>query len=269
MSEKRFPGALMGSGTVGVVDVPGQTPALLAFHGFGCVPDEVELLSSLGIELGLTTRAPLLPGHGTTVAEFAKTRYPDWYNAAEQHLLELSENGPVIVGGQSMGAVLALDLASRHPTRCAGIVLLANAIRLAFPYPSLAMSAASWLHVPDFAIPKTKGPDLNDPVTRATHTTYAAQPFHGARSLQMAGGRVLGQLTRVRCPAFIGHGQDDHTAPPSNAWLVADRLGTTDVEVHLFPKSAHILTKDFDRETLRERLRAFLQRVVSTTVTRR
>ncbi len=262
--EKRFAGALRGEGVIAPVDVAGNVPALLALHGFGCVPDEVALLSSLGIELGLTTRAPLLPGHGLTVAEFAKTRYPDWYSSAERHFFELSEAAPVLVGGQSMGAVIALDLASRHPDRCAALVLFANAVRLAWPFPSVAMTVASLLKLPDFALPKTKGPDLNDPVARETHTTYAAQPFHAARSLQVAGARVLEQLTRVRCPTFIGHGALDHTAPPANAWLVADRLGTTDVEVHLFPNSAHILTKDLDRETLRARVRVFLTRVLAT-----
>lgn len=261
--EKRFAGALRGEGIINPVDVPGRFPGLLALHGFGCVPDEVGLLSGLGVELELTTRAPLLPGHGLTVAEFAKTRYPDWYTSAERHFFELSAATPVIVGGQSMGAVLALDLASRHPERCAGLVLFANAVRLASPFPSVAITVASLLKVPDFALPKTKGPDLIDPVARATHTTYAAQPFHAARSLQLAGARVLDQLTRVRCPTFIGHGALDHTAPPTNAWLVADRLGTTDVEVHLFPNSAHILTKDLDRETLRTRVRAFLMRVLA------
>lgn len=267
-AEKRFAGALRGAGLVNPVDVPGREPALLALHGFGCVPEEVELLSSLGVELGLATRAPLLPGHGLTVAEFAKTRYADWYDSAERHFLELSANTPALVGGQSMGAVLSLDLASRHPARCAGLVLFANAVRLASPFPSVALSAASWFGVPDFALPKTKGPDLNDPVAKATHTTYAAQPFHAARSLQLAGERVLEHLTRVHCPTFIGHGALDHTAPSSNAWLVADRLGTTDVEVHVFANSAHILTKDLDRETLRAKVRTFLTRVLSKYPTR-
>lgn len=258
----RFAGGLRGAKVVNPVDVPGEQPALLALHGFGCVPEEVELLSSIGIELGLATCAPLLPGHGLTVAQFAKTRYADWYGAAERRFIELSEAKPAIVGGQSMGAVLALDLASHHPDRCAGLVLFANAVKLAAPFPSVALSLASRAHVPDFALPKTKGPDLRDPETYATHTTYEAQPVHAARSLQLAGLRVLEGLTKVKCPTFIGHGALDRTAPPANAELVANRVGTTDVEVHLFPRSGHILTKDFDRAELRARVLEFVSRVV-------
>jgi carboxylesterase len=266
--DKRFAGGLRGAKRVNPIDVPGKHPALLALHGFGCVPEEVELLSSVGLELGLATRAPLLPGHGTSVAELAKTRYPDWYEAAEQHFLQLSEAGPALIGGQSMGAVLSLDLASQHPGRCAGLVLFANAVRLASPFPSLAMSLASLARVPDFALPKSKGPDIQDPEARQTHTTYESQPFHAARSLQLAGFRVLEQLTKVKCPTFIGHGALDHTAPPTNATLVANRVGTTDVEVHMFSRSGHILTKDLDHAELRVGVLAFVNRVSQRVVQR-
>jgi carboxylesterase len=261
---ERFGGALRGTGVVAQVAVAGRSPSLLALHGFGCVPDEVELLTSLGVELGLRTVAPLLPGHGSTVQRFSETRYPDWFAAAEKWFLELSAKEPVILGGQSMGALLALDLASRHPTRTAALVLFANAIRLASPFPGAALTLARWLHLPDFALPKWSGPDLQDPVNRALHTTYEAQPMFAARSLQQAGENVLQRLTRIKCPAFIAHGALDRTTPPSNAWLVADHLGTTDVEVHLLPNSGHILTKDLDREVLVPRVRTFLERVVGS-----
>src|SRR5690606_13416914 len=121
----------------------------------------------------------------------ARTRYVDWYAAAEKWFLELSAQQPAIVGGQSMGALIALDLASRYPTRAAGLVLFANAIRLAVPFPGTALSLASWLRLPDFALPKWGGPDLQDPVHRATHTTYEAQPMFAARSLHAAGSEVI------------------------------------------------------------------------------
>ena len=259
----RYAGGLRGAGGVEAVDAAGKHPPVLAFHGFGCVPDEVDLLSSLGIELGLRTRAPLLPGHGLTVAALAQTRYSDWLLAAEGHLLELSETGPVILGGQSMGAVLALELAVRHPTRCLALVLFANAVRLANPFPGLALRAASLLGIPDFALPKWGGPDLRDPETFKTHTTYEGQPFLAAASLERAGSQLIERLPRVHCPTFIAHGLLDRTAPVSNAWLVADRLGTTDVEVHVFAKSGHILTKDLERGELRVRVRTFLTRIIA------
>lgn len=256
----RQAGGLMGDGAPEPVDRAGREPALLCLHGFGCVPNEVELLSTLGIELGLRTRAPLLPGHGTHARDLAATRYPDWFAAAEEQLFALTRQGPAIVGGQSMGAVLAFDLAARHPERVRGVVAYANALHLAWPFPDLPLAV---LGVPlgGFALPKFGGPNIADPGARQAHLTYSSQPIAAARSLRAAGLAVEQNLGRIACPVFIAHGALDITTPPRNAWLAAERIGSLDVEVHLLPNSAHILTKDTDRATLKQRTAAFLRRV--------
>ncbi len=262
-SAKRWPqGELWGRGIPQEVDVPGAEPALLALHGFGATPNEVFLLTDSAAELGLRRRAPLLPGHGTHARDLAPLRYEDWYRAAERELLRLSVSGPVIVSGQSMGSVLALDLAEQHEERVLALVVLANATRLASPYPNLALAAAERLGVPDFQMPKFGGPNIRDQENRWEHVTYSAQPIRAALSLRRAGLRVLEGLTRVHCPTLVAHGQFDEVCPVDNAWEVAQRLGTNDVELVILPNSGHIITKDNDRDTLRNRVRAFLRRVV-------
>ncbi len=256
-------GELWGTGSTAEVDAPGAEPALLALHGFGATPNEVFLLTDCAAELGLRRRAPMLPGHGTHARDLAQMRYEDWYRAAEAELLRLSTNGPIIVGGQSMGSVLALDLAERHETRVAALIVLANATRLASPYPNLALAAAERLGVPDFQMPKFGGPNIRDEKNRWHHVTYSTQPMRAALSLRDAGLRVRRGLTRVHCPTLVAHGQFDQVCPVDNAWEVAQRVGTNDVELVILPNSAHIITKDLDRDQLRARVRRFLRHVVS------
>jgi carboxylesterase len=77
---------------------------VLALHGFGATPQEVLLVVDLARELGLAALAPLLPGHGTSVLDLARTRFSHWLCAAERALLQLAqEHGEVIVIGSSMG----------------------------------------------------------------------------------------------------------------------------------------------------------------------
>src|SRR5690606_581509 len=116
-------GQLRGDGPIDAVDLPGRNPALLAIHGFGATPNEVLMLTEEARALRLRTRAPLLPGHGTHAGDLARTSYADWYASAERELLQLSESDSVIVGGQSMGAVVALDLAATHPSRVRALVV--------------------------------------------------------------------------------------------------------------------------------------------------
>jgi carboxylesterase len=252
---------LRGEGSIAEVNEPGREPSLLALHGFSATPNEVLMLTELAAEFGLGRRAPLLPGHGTHARDLARTCYEDWYAHAEHALLELSAKGPVIVGGQSMGAVVALDLACRHPERVLGLIALANATRLASPFPDLFLAVARHLPPIDFALPKFGGSDVRDPEMRYAHVTYSTQPMQAALHLRAAGLRVLDQLHKVRCPTFVAHGRYDAVCPVSNAWQVCERLGTQDVELVLLQRSAHILTKDLDRDYLRQRIRRFMLRL--------
>src|SRR5688572_14514566 len=133
-------GDLRGEGDYGAVRLDGRAPSLLALHGFGSTPAEVKLVVEAAHELGLRVHAPLLPGHGLHVRDLARMRWPDWRAAARTAFEELAAEGPVIVAGLSMGSLLTLELATLYPEQTAGVVILAPAIRLSWPWPSLALA---------------------------------------------------------------------------------------------------------------------------------
>jgi len=96
---------LVGDDEVGVVLV----------HGFTGTPYEVRYL---GVELardGFTVRAPLLPGHGTSIDDLDRTRWEDWAEAVERAVDALRVRcGRVAVVGQSLGGLLALHVGSQR-----------------------------------------------------------------------------------------------------------------------------------------------------------
>ena len=80
---------------------------------------------------GYTVSGILLPGHGTTPENLSQTHRRDWIQASEEAYIKLKgECSSVIVGGESVGALLALRLASDHP-EIKGLLLYAPAMRLA------------------------------------------------------------------------------------------------------------------------------------------
>jgi carboxylesterase len=265
MSSARLPrGSLMGEGVADALSVPGRAPSVLALHGFTGTPQEVALVVDVARELGLAARAPLLPGHGQRVSDLAPLRFADWLAAAEAEYLELSRSGPVVLAGLSMGAVLSFELAARYPDTTVGIIAMANAIWLRSPWPALALKLADRLRLPDFSMSKS-GPDLGDREQRAVHLTYNAQPVRGAVSLLRAGERVATELHRVRAPALLLHGALDAVAPVSNAWRVAVRLGSIRKRIVILPRSKHILTRDVERDTVRQELASFLRQLMPTS----
>ena len=256
---RRPRGTLRGEGAAAPLQVPGRTPSVLSFHGFTGTPQEVELVVDVARELGLATEAPLLPGHGKSVAELSRTSFADWLAAAEGHYARLSARGPVVLAGLSMGALLAFHLAKNHPDSTLGVIALSNAMWLGSPWPTWGLKLVEALRLPDFWLSKS-GPDLGDADQRARHLTYDAQPVRAAISLLRAGEELAEQLHRVHAPTLLLHGALDGVAPVENAFRVAVRVGTLDKRVVVFERSRHILTRDVEREAVRVQLVTFLRR---------
>lgn len=255
----RGPGSdLIGEGAPEPLTALGRAPRVLALHGFTGTPREVALVVDVARELGLGVEAPLLPGHGQRVSELAALRFSDWLAAADQHYRRLAAQGPVVVAGLSMGALLALQLAAAHPQTTAGVIAMANAVWLKSPWPAWGLKLVDLLRLPDFRMPKS-GADLGDREQRALHLTYNAQPIRATISLLRAGESFAAELHRVKAPTLLLHGVLDSVTPVSNAWRVAVRLGTLQKRVVLLPRSRHILTRDVERELVRAELTAFLR----------
>lgn len=110
-------------------DVCGGT-AVLLLHGFTGTPWEVLPLAESLAERGYAVRVPRLPGHGTTPEAMAFVTWRDWEAHALAELDALAGAEQVVVGGLSMGGLLAMRLALKRPRRVAGLVLLAPAVKL-------------------------------------------------------------------------------------------------------------------------------------------
>jgi carboxylesterase len=255
---------VIGGLPLGTLDVAGGAPAVLALHGFGATPEEVQLVVEVAAELGLRALAPLLPGHGVSVQDLARTRWKDWRQAANGALEQLlASHGPAIVVGSSMGSLLALELAADRPGDVLGLGILAPPLRLTWPFPSLGLQLVCALGIPDFNLPKLGGPDIRDAVLRRRQVTYAAQPAYAGNEVRLAGQRLEARLAEIRCPAFIAHGRHDHVCPVESARRVYAGLGTPawEKELLILPRSYHIITRDIERGQLRTRLHRFLSRL--------
>jgi carboxylesterase len=180
--------------------------------------------------------------------------------------VELAEraNGRVVVGGLSLGALLATHLAATEPKRVAGLFVLAHATWLHFSSFRLPLGLFEKLDLFDnrFYIPKHSA-DIRDPVARREHLTYALNPVKSAIEVVRGGRFVRGELHRVKCPTLVVHGRLDRVCPVENAYRFAHELGTGDVTIRIMPGSGHIVTVDVDRAEVARALEAFVGRVTS------
>lgn len=253
-------GELMGQGSSEPLTAEGRSPAWLAIHGYCGAPEEMRLVVDLGRQGGFQVEAPALAGHGTHARDLAPLKFEDWYQGLRAPFERAKNCGPVFLVGLSLGSLLAVRLALEHPDRVLGLCLLSNAFFLS-PFPSWPLKWVDRLGLPGFGVPKAHA-DIGDAEARRTHLTYSAQPVAPAISLLRAAEHLFAELPRLSCPTLIVHGARDRLCPVSNAWRVAEKLGSRDVRVVILPRSHHIVTRDVEREKLRSEIDAFFQHLL-------
>ena len=75
----------------------GDARGALVLHGFTGNPQSMRGLALALAGAGLTVELPLLPGHGTAIADMVSTRWEDWSAAAEAAYTELAARSDGVV----------------------------------------------------------------------------------------------------------------------------------------------------------------------------
>ena len=209
---------------------PGNATGVLLLHGFTATTAEVRLLANAFRKLGYTVSAPLLPGHGTTPQDLNACKYADWLTCVENAYTELRKTCTrVIVGGESMGAVLSLYLAEHHPEICA-LLLYSPAIRV----DSLKFSPLIKYLVP--IIEK----DNNNPEDKAWqgYTVYPVKAADEFRKLQKL---VIRQLGDIHQPALILQGIQDKTIDKQSGSMIFKSIRSEYKSLQCLSDSGHVM----------------------------
>jgi len=228
----------------------GQTGCLL-LHGFTGTPQEMRFLGSALAARGHTVSGVRLAGHATQVEELAATRWTDWYESARAGLEALQPQVErVVVVGQSMGALLALELAATHPEAVAAVVVLAPALvirqRMVQVGAPIFPMLLPFLPVQRRFVSKAAR-DIADPLARAESPSYERVPLRALTELVHLQRRVRRRLRLVRQPVLAIHARQDHTCPVVNVEILSRELGGS-VQVRLLPESYHVISLDVERE---------------------
>lgn len=215
----------------------GRTGALL-LHGFTGNPRSMRPWAEMLAAAGLTVRLPLLPGHGTRWQDLQRTRWTDWYAAAERSLADLADRcDDVFVLSLSMGGALSLRLAEEHAI--AGQVLVNPAI-------ASDDKRLRWLPLLSAIIPSVPpvGDDIKAP--GVTESAYARVPTKAAASMSQLWKVVVPDLSKVTAPTLVYRSVDDHVVPKVSTDTLVAGVTRAPVEVVELSDSFHVATLDND-----------------------
>lgn len=225
---------------------PTAVGSVLLLHGFTGSPWEVRPLGEALAARGYHVEAPLLPGHGSDGEAMAFVTWRDWELHSLAALEKLPPHPRTFIAGLSMGALLAVLLASRRPKTVSRLALLAPAYRLK-PWSGkllrqLRFAKDSWAF--NRWLSKDAS-DIEDPVARADNPVMPKYPLARLLDLFMLQDLVRMAVTQVRAKALLMVSEHDHVIDP--AGVVELHRALKDSQLVRLQRGYHIVTRDTER----------------------
>ena len=251
-------------------------PRALLFHGLAGTPFEIAPVAQALAAEGVAAHTPLLPGHGATPKAYLASSFSEWRSFARAEYGRLCGQGPLLLGGYSLGGILALDIAENAARTGlpapAGLLLLATPLRFgawrrdmrlvgpgSWRFRLLPLTARLW---PVLRVPP------RSPEARAVAPWQGHEEISSLRHFAELDAALKGirrRLDLVRAPLCVIQLRHDASAPPAQAaWLLA-RCASEEAELHILrtasPHGGHLpATHRESRERVAEIARAFARR---------
>lgn len=257
----------------------GGRVGVLLIHGLGGTPREMRYVAQTLARDGYTVYCCQLAGHCSTPEELRRSTWQEWYasvEAAHDRLLRHCDS--VVVGGLSMGAMLAMHLAHQHAESVSGMLLYAPSFKLngwAMPWYAalLRLARPASLHV-EFDLPEREPFGIKDDRMRAfvlsgmqSGTSGEAgsfsTPLRSFANMNALVATVRKNLGSIRQPALVVHPRNDDMANIDNAFYAQRHLGGI-VECLVLDDSYHIVTLDQQRHLVAERSAQFVASLESS-----
>ena len=227
---------------------------VLLLHGFTATPVEVRAAADKLSSLGYSVAGPLLPGHATRPADLNRVRWRDWVDAAELAYRDLRAScARVFIGGELMGAVVALYLATEHP-EAAGVLAFSPALRIRLSrFKQLQVRALAPFVA---AVPKG-GLDVED-----QWQGYPVNPLKGVVQLLELQRALLARLHLIRQPVLVVQGRLDTTIDPRVGEMILAGVSSNIKELRWFERSSHVVLIDQELDSVIEVVAQFMDRAV-------
>jgi carboxylesterase len=257
---------------------------VLLLHGLTGSPTELGYLAySLRYRGGHAVRVPRLVNHGQPLGVLARTKWRELYGSAKEAFLEArglarARQSPLVVGGLSLGAVLALLLAAEFPEDIAGAACLSPTLFYDgwnVPWLHRLLPLVNYTPLKFFSYFRESEPfGLRDERLRskvaeqyekmslhdsgdAASLGYAHFPVRLFCEMRPLIARCKRLLPAVTSPLLLIQAANDDMTGPRNSEFIRDRVGSTRREVVMLEKSYHVVTADLERSAVAEHLQRF------------
>ncbi len=271
--------ALLGPN--GFIERKGSSAVLLV-HGLTGTPAEMKHFGRVLSRKNLTVACPELAGHCASIQALQATHWQDWYTSIERAFDALKqEYEQVFIAGLSMGALIALLVASKRKTEVAGIILLSTTFfydgwnvpkfKQKFLLPLVLYTPLKyfmqWEETAPYGIKCERTRAMvaaildNKDAKTADKIGYFKTPatviLESVRLIKAA--RL--SLSQVISPVLIVHSTEDDMASLKNAHYVEQHIASPHVETMYIDDTYHVLTLDKRKDDIALRVVKFCQQL--------
>lgn len=247
--------------------------AALLFHGLAGTPFEMAPVARALEAEGLAAHTPLLPGHGAGRDAYLAASFARWRAFTHAEYRRLSASGPLLLGGYSLGGILALDIAESAAREGLplplGLLLLATPLTFSSRRPGLRLRGPGSWRFRLLPLTARLWPVLA--VAPRSAAARATAPWHGHETvcclrhfaeMETALRGIRRRLDRIRAPLCVIQLRHDASCPPGHAALLLARCASDEAHLHLLrtqsPHGGHLpATHAESRERVAALCRAF------------
>ena len=264
--------------------MPGEGPnariGVLLIHGLTGTPAEMRLLGKGLNKQGFTIYGVQLAGHCVAMEDLVASRWTDWLRSVESGLQRFGRHvDHVVVAGLSMGSLLSLAVAQKHPDKVAGVGALSTTFRydgwsipsytrLAFLLPLFRLLGIGrnsvFMEAPPYGI---KDEALRARVVEQMNSGDSSaaglpgNPWWSVIELRALSAHVMKNLPQLRSPCLVLHAKEDDISSVSNAHDIERIAVNSHVELVLLDNCYHMITIDRERRTVIAKLNEFIERI--------
>lgn len=250
--------------------------AILLVHGYEGSPFTMRGLAEVLHQKGFTVIAPLLPGHGTNIKDFAKTRYEHWYHkVATIYAQERPKYKNFFIGGFSLGGNLVLRTAINfaHSLPPTGIISISAPVvlngiingKILFKDWRLFFSGIISRFIP--ILPKRKeilAAGILSPWVGYTEA-HATACVH---SLKKHIGEIRPYLWKIRSPICLIQATNDRTISSENLHYIFRKVQSYEKRAFLFTIDENVSTRHvlITHEYIREKVYHYIEKFIDDSL---
>lgn len=214
----------------------GNQIGVLLIHGFTASTATVRPAAEKLHASGITVAGPLLPGHGTHPDDLNRATWQMWLQKVKNYyekMLDVCQD--IYILGNSMGALLALELAAQHP-EIAGVLHFSPALKVKNLW--LAPLLAPFK---DYLNKQPKADDLH-------WKGYNVYPLKAAGELLKLQRHVKSILPKIHQPLGVFTGKHDQRVSNQAVTTLVNQTNSLEKHLYHFENSGHFILIEQEKD---------------------